>query len=133
MRVESALGEIVADTGFASSLSANFRATLCKIAASEIVPNAEPKPSGNRSQITLNGGQSHSKIVFETRSPKNVQHDNKVAPKVLKVEPSGPPGSPGVPKVLKNVQKDELGKRPGTQVGPKVAQVPSRGLFLRGF
>ena len=45
----------------------------------------------------------------------------------------GPKGSPGVPKVLPNVQKDHLGKLPGTQVGPKVAQVPSRAPFLSGF
>ena len=45
----------------------------------------------------------------------------------------GPQGSPGVPKVPPNVQKDHLGKLPGTQVGPKVAQVPSRVPFLSGF
>ena len=45
----------------------------------------------------------------------------------------GSEGSSGVPKVLPNVQKDHLGKLPGTQVGPKVAQVPSRAPFLSGF
>ena len=45
----------------------------------------------------------------------------------------GSQGSPGMPKVPPNVQKDHLGKPPGTQVGPKVAQVPSRGPFLSGF
>ena len=32
-----------------------------------------------------------------------------------------------------NVQKDHLWKPPGTQVGPKVAQVPSRAPFLSDF
>ena len=45
----------------------------------------------------------------------------------------GPQGSPGVPKVPPNVQKDHLWKLPGTEVGPKVAQVLSRGPFLSGF
>ena len=44
-----------------------------------------------------------------------------------------PQGSPGVPKVAPNVQKDHLGKLPGTQVGPKVAQVPFRAPFLSVF
>ena len=79
---------------------------------------------------------SHHDIAIFTSCPKSP----KWCPKGSKMRALGPPNgpkwsqvgpqrSPGVPKVGPNVQKDHLGKLPGTQVGPKVAQVPSRVHF----
>ena len=100
-----------------------------------LIKNETPRtPKWSKSQY------SHHNIAIFTSCPKSPKWCHMV-PKGLQNESLGPPkccqvvpqGSPGVPKVFPNVQKDHLGKLPGTQVGPKVAQVPSRPPFLSGF
>ena len=102
---------------------------------------AKMTPQG--SQKWSKSQYSHHNIVISTSCPKSpkwchmvpqgLQNESLGPQSAPKWSQVGPKGSPGVPKVLPNVQKDDLGKLPGTQVGPKVAQVPSRAPFLSGF